>query len=85
MSTRRTFTGDFALGDEVAIIRHAHGWHDGVIGGPIVEISDYTCVVEVTNDPIYNGRYEIPKPRDIRLVARATTTPARGPGRYSNR
>lgn len=72
MSIRRKFTDDFHLGDEVNIIRHEHGWHDGGIGGLIVEITDYTCVVEVTDDRDYNGRYDIPKPRDISLVRRNT-------------
>lgn len=86
MSTPRKFTDDFNLGDEVCIIRHKHGWHDGAIGGPIVEISDYACVVEVKGDRLYDGRYDIPKPRDIRLVARASKpAPKKGPGRHSRR
>lgn len=71
MSTRRKFTDSFKLGDEVNIIRHKHGWHDGDIGGPIVEISDYACTVEVQDDRDFNGRYDIPKPRDIKLAKRA--------------
>lgn len=86
MSTRRKFTDDFALGDIVCIIRHEHGWHDGEIGGPIVEISDYACVVEVKDDRLYNGRYDIPKPRDIKLVSKAPCpAPKKGAGRYSLR
>lgn len=85
-ATRRKFTDDFALGDEVCIIRHKHGWHDGEIGGPIVEITEYTCVVEVKDDPSYNGRYDIPKPRDIRLMKKATgPAPKKGAGRHSLR
>lgn len=82
MSTPRKFTDDFALGDDVAIIRHKHGWHNGEIGGPIVAISDYTCTVRVEGE--YAGDYDIPKPRDIRLVSRASgPAPKKGPGRHS--
>ena len=72
MSERRKFTDTFGLGDEVAIIRDRHGWHDGDIGGPIVAISDYTCTVQAQDCGDFDGRYEIPKPKDIRLISKAS-------------
>ncbi len=63
MSQRRLFTTDFALGDEVSVIRHAHGWEDGRVVGVIVEIADYSCLVRDED----GCEYEIEKPRDIRL------------------
>lgn len=59
--TRRKFTDSFKLHDEVAIIRTRHGWYDGSIGGEIIKISEYSCLVKGTD----GYEYEIEKPRDI--------------------
>jgi hypothetical protein len=60
---RRIFTNEFKLGDEVSIIRHRHGWEDGGVVGVIVELSEFSCVVQ--DDA--GWRYEISHCRDIRL------------------
>ncbi len=65
MSERRKFTDTFGIGDEVAIIREEHGWHDGRVSGIIDTISDYSCTVRVDQ-----GSWVIPYPRDIRLVSK---------------
>ena len=71
---RRTFTSSFALGDTVAIKRTRHGWFNGTIGGPIVEITDHTCVVEVGEWPDIS-QVEIEHPRDIVLCQAASPNP----------
>jgi hypothetical protein len=55
--------GEFKLGDEVAVIRHRHGWEDGGVVGVIVELSEFSCVVQDDE----GEQYEIRKCRDIRL------------------
>ncbi len=60
---RRIFTNEFNLGDEVSVIRHRHGWEDGAVVGVIVELSEFSCVVQDDE----GKQYEIRHPRDIRL------------------
>ena len=64
---QRRFQSEFAVGDEVSVIRHEHGWTDGLVVGRITAIDDVRNVATVVglNDP---GEYEIRHPRDIRLV-----------------
>lgn len=57
----RKFTDEFKRGDEVRVIRTDHGWFDGRVGGKIVTISDYSCLVRAAD----GDEYEIEKPRDI--------------------
>lgn len=68
----RKFTDDFKLGDNVAIIRYEHGWFDGSIGGPIIKINDFYCTVECKwgEKHCINYKFDIRKPRDIRIVKR---------------
>jgi hypothetical protein len=69
---RRKFTDSFGLGDIVTITRTRHGWFDGMIGGPIIEISDYACKVRVEDDETYGGsEFDIEHVRDISLSSRA--------------
>ena len=56
----RYFPDIFKIGDEVGIIRHAHGWEDGRISGTIVSWA-YGCMVEDE----YGSQWEIEHPRDI--------------------
>ena len=65
-STPRTrlFTNEFEVGDEVAIIRARHGWHDGNTHGKITRLSTHEAIV-MTDD---HSRYEIEHPRDIRKL-----------------
>jgi hypothetical protein len=58
---QRLFTNEYALGQEVAIIRSEHGWFDGSAGGIITIISEYYC--EVTDED--GITYTINHPRDI--------------------
>jgi hypothetical protein len=60
---RRIFTNEFKLGDEVSVIRHRHGWEDGGVVGVIVELSEFSCVVQDDE----GEQYEIRHCRDIRL------------------
>ncbi len=64
---RRTFTATFKLGDYVSIKRTEHGWFDGTLFGHIVELTDHFCVVEVREDDGTTCRYDIQRPRDIKL------------------
>ena len=59
---RRIFTNEFALGDEVSIIRQVYGYVGGYITGRIVEMTETTCVVAQAD----GSRHEINHPRDIR-------------------
>ena len=61
----RKFTDTFKKGQTVAIKRTRHGWFDGRLVGQITSISDWSCQVTVTDDELYNGVYDIEKPRDI--------------------
>lgn len=73
MTERRKFTDTFGLGDTVAIVREAHGWHDGRVTGTIETISAYECtVVADKNDTTFSGAtFTIPRPRDIHLISKA--------------
>ena len=61
---QRLFTNEFAVGDEVAIIRARHGWHDGHTHGKITRLSTHEAIV-MTED---HSQYEIEHPRDIRKI-----------------
>lgn len=52
---RRIFTKEFRLGQRVSVIRSEHGWHDGEISGEIVEISENSCVVRVSEGHLSRG------------------------------
>lgn len=60
---RKTFPGEgYRVGQRVSIVRHEHGWVDGVVGGVIRSLSEAWCVVAGDD----GCDYEIRHPRDIR-------------------
>lgn len=64
---QRYFTEEFSIGDEVAIIRHDHGWEDGGLTGRIVSLSPTGCTVRVSEEN-RSGDFEIHHCRDIYKV-----------------
>lgn len=60
---QRLFTNEYRIGDEVAIIRERHGWHDGRTIGKIVQMDAYSAVVKTSDN-----KFVIEHPRDIRKI-----------------
>lgn len=61
---QRSFHGEFRMGDEVSVIRHEHGWENGLVTGRIIFMTSYSATVEDFD----GNKYHIEHPRDISKV-----------------
>jgi hypothetical protein len=61
---QRLFTNEFKFGQRVCVIRHEHGWHDGMLEGVIIGLTTHYAIVK-SDDGV---KYFIDHPRDIQKI-----------------